>query len=159
MLKKMQFLSFRKRLEYYPPFFFMRVKVLSMTDDMGDVTIKLPLNALSRNMGNSMFGGYIASLADPIPALACAIRFPGFSVWTRAMHVDFLREGSTDLQLRFTFDEALHQQIKQDLADKGRSTPCFEYGFYLADGSLCAKISNTVAIRPKGYTQPGDKAA
>jgi len=158
LLRKMRWLSVRRRLELYPPFFFMRAKVLSMSDDMREITIKLPLNALSKNAGDAMFGGYIASLADPIAALACVRRFPGYSVWTRAMQVDFLREGKTDLQLRFIFDEAVHQQIKQDLADKGRSNPSFEYGFYLADGSLCAKVVNTVAIRPKGYSKRRDKA-
>ncbi|NOZ52481.1 MAG: PaaI family thioesterase [Gammaproteobacteria bacterium] len=157
LLRKMHFIPFRKRLEYYPPFFFMRVKVLSMSDDMGVIVIKLPLTMLSKNAGDTMFGGYMAALADPIAALACAQRFPGYSVWTRAMHIDFLRQGKTDLQLRFTFDHALHQQITQELADKGRCTPSFEYGFYLEDGSLCASVLNTVAIRPSGYGQSSNK--
>ena len=41
--------------------------------------------------------------------------------------------------------------IAAELAEKGRATPTFEYGYYLKDGSLCTLIRNTVAIRPKGY--------
>ncbi|NOX92786.1 MAG: DUF4442 domain-containing protein [Gammaproteobacteria bacterium] len=155
-LRRLRFLSVRQRLEWFPPFFLMRVKVLELTDDWQTVRLRLPLNAFSRNMSNSMFGGYQASLADPIAALACAQRYPGHEVWTRAMHIDFVAEGNSDLELRFEFEVDTDQKIRDDLATRGRSTPKFEYGFYRQDGMLCSRIINTVAIRPKGYvTRPG----
>lgn len=153
MMRKMKFLSPRKRIEWYPPFFFMRVKVLQLPDDWSNVTIRLPLNALSKNMGDAMFGGYIASLADPIAALACAKRFPNYSVWTRAMHIDFIKPGSSDLELRFQFDDAAYKNIAKELKETGRSNPTFEYAFYRADGKVCANVTNTVAIRPDNYLQ------
>lgn len=154
LLRKLRFLSPRQRLEWFPPFFLMRVKVLELAADWQTVRLRLPLNAFSRNMGDCMFGGYQASLADPIAALACAHRYPGHEVWTRAMHIDFVAEGNSDLELRFEFDPALDQQIREELASRGRSTPQFEYGFYRQDGVLCSRIRNTVAIRPKGYSAP-----
>ena len=154
ILRSLRFLSQRQRLEWFPPFFLMRVKVLELDENWQTVRLRLPLNAFSRNMGDSMFGGYQASLADPIAALACARRFPGHEVWTRAMHIDFVAEGTSDLELRFEFDPALDQQIREDLTVRGRSTPQFEYGFYRQDGVLCSRVSNTVAIRPKGYAAP-----
>lgn len=153
-LRKLKFLSVRQRLEWFPPFFLMRVKVLELTDDWQTVCLRLPLNAFSRNMSNSMFGGYQASLADPIAALACAQRYPGYEIWTRAMHIDFIAEGNSDLELRFEFDAIVDQKIRDDLAARGRSTPTFEYNFYRQDGMLCSRIKNTVAIRPKGYVTP-----
>ena len=152
ILRKLSLISPRHRLEWYPPFFFMRVKVIELQEDWHRVRIKLPLNAFSKNMGDAMFGGYQASVADPIAALACVKRFPDYSVWTRAMTVDFIREGNSDLELRFEFDDHLYQQIKQDLTQTGRSNPTFEYGLYRSDGEICTKVSNTVAIRPANYT-------
>lgn len=151
LLGRLQFLSSARRLELFPPFFMMRVKVLHLSDDWREVRLRLPLNALSKNMGGSMFGGNQASLADPIPALACARLFPGHSVWTRALKLDFRRPGDSDLELRFRFDPEIEQGIRTDLEKKGRSTPSFEFGYYLADGSLCTLVHNTVAIRPRGY--------
>lgn len=153
-LRRLRFLSQRQRLEWFPPFFLMRVKVLELAEDWQTARLRLPLNAFSRNMGDSMFGGYQASLADPIAALACARRYPGHEVWTRAMSIDFVAEGTSDLELRFEFDPALDRQIREDLAARGRSTPQFEYGFYRQDGTLCSRVNNTVAIRPKGYVAP-----
>ena len=151
LLKKLPFIPEKKFLEWYPPFFLMRVKVLEVKNGGRYVRLKLPLNMFSKNMGNSMFGGYQAAVADPIAAIACAKLFPGNEVWTRSQHIDFQHEGNSDLELRFNFPEDIEQQIKTDLAGKGRSTPTFEYGFYRKDGVCCSKIINTVAIRPKGY--------
>lgn len=151
LLTRLRFLSPARRLELFPPFFMMRVKVLHLSEDWRDVRLRLPLNALSKNMGGSMFGGNQASLADPIPALACARLFPGHAVWTRALKLDFRRPGETDLELRFRFEPAVEERIREDLARKGRSTPSFEFGYHLADGRLCTVVHNTVAIRPRGY--------
>lgn len=146
-------LSDARMLELYPPFWFMRIKVLEMNKEWRRVRILLPLNAISRNPGGVMFGGYQAALADPVAALACARVFPGYSVWTRGLTVDFERGGSTDLELRFEFPAALEEDIRATLTREQRATPSFEYGFYLADGTRCTRIVNTVAIRPRGYSK------
>jgi len=151
LLKKLPFIPEKKFLEWYPPFFFMRVKVLEISNQGRIIRLKLPLTMLSKNMGDSMFGGYQAAVADPIAAIACAKIFPGHEVWTRSQHIDFQHEGSSDLELRFELSEKMEHQIRDDLAQKGRSTPTFEYGFYRKDGVRCSKIINVVAIRPKGY--------
>lgn len=150
--------SDERKIELYPPFFLMRVKVLEIRDDWRFVRMKLPLNTFSRNPGGVMFGGYQAALADPVAAMACARVFPGYSVWTRAMNIDFQLGGSTDLELVFEFPPAQERAIAAELQERGRATPTFEYAFHLADGRRCSVISNTVAIRPKGYvkaTTPG----
>ncbi len=143
-----------ERLEHYPPFEQMGVKVIELSDHFRRARILLPLTEVSKNPGGGMFGGYQASLADPIAALACARLFKGYSVWTRHLAVDFKREGITDLELRFDFPAELEARIQHELEIKGRSTPLFEYGYYMQDGSLCTLVHAKVAIRPRGYQAP-----
>jgi acyl-coenzyme A thioesterase PaaI-like protein len=140
-------------LEFYPPFLWMRIRVLEIADGWRRVRIRLPLNAVSRNPGGVMFGGFQASLADPIPALACARVFPGYAVWTRAMTIEFEHGGSTDLELRFEMSPEQEAAIRAELERQCRATPAFEYGFFLADGTRCTRVVNTVAIRPRGYSK------
>ena len=153
IIANLKFLPEARRFELYPAFAMMRIKVLEIGDGWRRVRIRLPLNSVSRNPGGVMFGGFQACLADPIAAIACSRIFPGYSVWTRAMSVDFQKGGSTDLELRFQMDPVQEAAIAAELKEKGRATPTFGYGYYLTDGSLCTLISNTVAIRPKGYTK------
>ena len=104
-----------------------------------------------------MFGGAMASLADPLPALACARLFPGYAVWTRSMTIDFRREGRTDLEMRLVISAEQEQEIQAELDRRQRATPVFEYGFYDTRDRLCAWVHNRVAIRPRGYL-PSDGA-
>lgn len=147
----MRFLSPRRRLEWYPLFWLMGVKVVELESDWNEVRLRLPLTVFSRNLGNSMFGGYQAAVADPVAAIACARQFPGYSVWTRTLTLDFEHPGDTDLELRFVFDPAIREQIRSDLQQRGRSTPAFEYGLYRDDGVRCTRVHCRVAIRPRGY--------
>ena len=144
-------ISEARMLEMYPPFMLMRIKVLEIAEGWRLVRILLPLNALSRNPGGVMFGGYQAALADPIAALACARVFPGYSVWTRAMTISFDHGGNSDLEMRFSLTPHQESAIRIELERDGRATPTFEYGYVRADGVRCTVVRNTVAIRPRGY--------
>lgn len=158
LIAGLRFLPEHRRLEMYPPFRAMRIKVLETSDNWRRIRILLPLDWRSKNPGGVMFGGWQAALADPIAALCCSRNFSGYSVWTRSMHIDFQRGGSTDLELRFEMTAAQEEAIRAELAARGRATPTFVYGFHLTDGTLCTRVENRVAIRPKGYvkaTTPG----
>jgi acyl-coenzyme A thioesterase PaaI-like protein len=152
-LASLKFLPETRRLELYPPFFKMRAKIVEARNGWRQMRIRLPLTAFSSNLSGDMFGGWQAALADPIAALSCARVFPGYSVWTRAMSVAFEKPGSTDLELRFEMHPEQEAAISAELKSNGRATPTFEYGFYLTDGTLCTRITNTVAIRPRGYAK------
>ena len=132
----------------------MRVKIDSLQEDWSSARIRLPLNWVSANAAGNMFGGYQASLADPVPALACLKRFPGYRVATKKLEIDFIRVGNSDLTLRFDFNEGQFLEIEQELKESGRATPCFEMDFVREDGKVCTRILNTVAIRPEGYVAP-----
>jgi acyl-coenzyme A thioesterase PaaI-like protein len=155
LLRRAHFLSARRRIEWYPPFWLMGVKVVVLEKNWNEVRLRLPLTAFSRNLGDSMFGGYQASIADPIAPIACAKQFPGYGVWTRSLSLDFERPGDSDLELRFVFDPAIREQIAGDLERRGRSTPTFEYGLYRSDGLRCTRVHCRVAIRPRGYRKTG----
>ncbi len=146
-----RFISDQKRIEWYPVFWLMRIKVMELSPGWRSIRIRLPHSWIATNVGGSLFGGFQACLADPIAAMACVKVFPGYSVWTRSLHLDFQHPGLTDLELRFSFGQEQLEKIRKDLETKGRSTPDFEYGFYLADGTLSTLVKAKVAIRPKGY--------
>lgn len=150
-IRQLRWVSPGRRLAWYPPYWGMGIRVEMLSDDWRHVRIRLPLNRYNRNPGGGMFGGSVASLADPIAALACSRRFPGFQVWTRAMHLDFRREGRSDLVLRFDFERQQETQIRDELATRGRATPSFSYGLYDTTDRLCVEVLNTVAIRPADY--------
>ena len=154
-----RFISDRRLLQLYPPFFLMGVKFTEISPDWHHVRARLPLKFRSRNGGGNMFGGSQAMLADPVAALACQHLFPAYAVWTRKMSIDFIKEGNSDLELRFDFPQQMIAEIGQELEETGRSTPSFELTYHLVDGSVCTRVHNTVAIRPRGYNHNRNKGA
>ena len=144
-------ISDKQRIEWFPAFWLMRIKVLDIHPDWRYIKIRLSHSWIATNIGGSLFGGFQACLADPIAAMACMKIFPGYAIWTRSLHLDFREQGVSDLELRFIISPETEQKIRNDLANRGRSTPLFEYGYYQADGSLCTFIQASVAIRPAGY--------
>ncbi|MGR9099614.1 MAG: PaaI family thioesterase [Gammaproteobacteria bacterium] len=151
LIWKSRYLNDRQRIEWYPTFWLMRLKVLELTPDWKKIRIRLPQTWLSTNVGGSLFGGFQACLADSIAPMACQKVFPGYSIWTRTLHLDFQQAGMTDLELRFEISAEQEEKIRGELKSKGRSTPDFVYGYYQGDGSLCTLIKTKVAIRPKVY--------
>lgn len=157
--KYLGFLSEETTLKLWPAWWMMGVKVTSLANDWREVRITLPLTWVSKNMGGGMFGGFQASLADPIAPMACARVFSGHDVWTRCLTVDFQKPGTTDLELRFDFPPDLEEKIRKELSERKRSTPTFEYGLYREDGEMCTKVICVVAIREKGYLKGSPKGA
>lgn len=151
LLGRMKFLSEARRLEWYPPFWMMRIRVLELDDSWSHARILLPLTWVSANMGGNIFGGFQANLADPIPAIACVKRFPGYRIVTKKLEIDFIRVGNSDLTLRFDFSDAMEAEIRRELEEHGRANPCFEMSYVREDGEVCSVIRNTIAIRPRGY--------
>lgn len=148
-----KWLSDKQRIEWYPGFWLFRPKVLELSSCWRQIKISLPQSWIATNAGGSLFGGFQACLADPIAAMSCVKVFPGYSIWTRSLHLDFKHEGLTDLELRFLMLPQQEAEIRAELKQKGRSTPEFEYGYYQQNGSLCTLIKARIAIRPKGYTE------
>ncbi|MEW5757449.1 MAG: DUF4442 domain-containing protein [Pseudomonadota bacterium] len=144
-------LSQARRLEWFPMFAFLRVKVLELQPDWRVVRLRLPLSARSQNPGGTMFGGAPAAVADPIAGLACARAFPDYIVWTKSLQVEFLHPGTDALEMVFRFEPEQRARIEEELAQRQKSDPVFEYGFYDRAGRLCVRVRNTVAVRPDGY--------
>lgn len=156
-IKKLFFLSDKRQFSLFLPFFLMRASLEEYDDNWNKVRIRLPLNWVSKNAAGNMFGGFQASLADPIPAMACIKKFPNHRVATKKLEINFLRVGNSDLMLHFDFDPAQEQHIREELEQHGRATPCFEMVYIRADGKICSTIKNTVAIRPLNYVSPIEK--
>ena len=143
-----------RRLRWFPPFWLLRIEILERAADWSILRIRLPLTRLVRNGAGHMFGGVQACLADPIPALACLHRFPDHRIAAKRLSLDFVRVGNSDLVLHFDFPAPLDTAISESLSKTGRADPCFDMVYRRADGRVCTRIRNTVAIRPEGYVSP-----
>lgn len=147
-----------RKLELYPPFLFMGAKVVFVSGDYRKMHIQLPLRWYARNHFGTMFGGFIASLADPLPALLCGRYFERefgmgtVHVATKKLGIHFLRPGRSTLEARVELPEEQLAVVREELYRRGFASPKFTFYFFDEGGKKVAKVHNTVAIRVK---QPG----
>jgi acyl-coenzyme A thioesterase PaaI-like protein len=152
VLTALDFISDTKKLELYPPFLLMGLKVVRVSEDFRHLTVRLPLRWYGRNHHATMFGGFMASVADPLPALLCGKHFPHCEVWTKRMSITFLRPGRTDLELRVDITQEQIEKIQRELDETGSATPQFECFFWDEKNRRIARVKNIVAMKKRKKT-------
>lgn len=153
LLDKANIVPKRKLLELYPPFFFMGVKIKSVSKDHRHMHVQVPLRWYGKNMYGSMFGGFICAVADPLPALMCGRIFQGVEMWTKSNCVDFIKPAMGTLDAHVQISEHDLKAIEDQLARHNKATHVFEFTFRDKRGHEIARVKNQIYLRKR------DKAA
>ena len=148
-LQRIEFVPEPKRLEWYPPFWFMGVKIRSVAPDFTHLHAHIPLRWYFKNMHGSMFGGFMCAVADPLPALLCSKIFKGVQVWTKGLRVDFLKPARTGLDFHITIPDPAIETMRADLDSRGRASQDFQFDIVDARRRVVASVTNTVFVRRK----------
>ena len=147
VLEKTKLVPKQKLLEFYPPFFFMGVKIKSVSEDYRNLHLEVPLRWYGKNMYGSMFGGFICAVADPLPALMCGRIFPGVEMWTKANSVEFLKPGFGTLNVHVQIIEQDVEAISRQLETHNKATHTFEFYFRDRKGTNVAHVKNKIYLR------------
>lgn len=147
ILQVINFLPETRRLEWYPPFWFMGVKIRSVSPDYHALHAYIPLRWYFKNMHGSMFGGFISAVADPLPALLCSKVFKGVQVWTKSLHVEFLKPARTGLDLHIRLPQGALDAMRHDLEISGRASQEFAFDIVDARKRVVASVKNSVFVR------------
>lgn len=92
-------------------------RVESVSKDLMEVRIKIPLTYKNRNYVNSIFGGSMFSAVDPIPMVQLMnILDDSYVVWDKSAEVYFKRPAKQHLYARFTYTEEELGQIKETVS-------------------------------------------
>lgn len=138
-----------KMLELYPPFLFMGIKVREVSPDHRHLRVELPFRWYSKNIHGTMFGGLLAAVADPMPAMMCAQIFPEIEVWTKGFSIDFLRPGTGKLTLKIDIEDEQVEEIRAALGAKSSTLQTFHFSFWDEAGREIARVANTVFLRER----------
>jgi acyl-coenzyme A thioesterase PaaI-like protein len=141
----------RRMLNFYPPLFFQRIKVLTVDDDFRRARVRLKRSLLTRNLNGSAFGGSIYTAADPwFPLLYWqALARQGYAVqgWLKAGSADYKKPARSDLHFEFRLQEEHLVQAKADFAAKGKSVLVDQVDAMDQGGDVCATIECVSYLR------------
>ncbi len=88
-------------------------RIITASEDLMTVKIKLPINYKNRNYVNSIFGGSMFSAVDPIPMVQL-INLLGdeYVVWDKSAEISFKRPAKENLYAHFTYTSEELESIK-----------------------------------------------
>jgi len=94
-------------------------KIISVSEDLMDITIKLPLSYKNRNYVNSIFGGSLFSAVDPIPMVQLInILGDDYVVWDKSAQIFFKRPAKEHLYATLSYTAEEVENIKQAVAEQ-----------------------------------------
>ena len=94
-------------------------RVLSASDDLLSIRVKLPISYKNRNYVGSIFGGSMFAAVDPIPMVQLInILGKGYVVWDKAAEIFFKIPAREDLYADFIYTTAEIEAIKQQIAQQ-----------------------------------------
>lgn len=128
-------------------------KILSISDNLYEVRIIIPLSYKNRNYVGTIFGGSLFSATDPI-YMVQLIQILGkeFVVWDKNSTIQFKRPANSNAYALFCFSEEEIQQIKADVIRDGAIDFVKSLNITNKEGdTIFAQVEKTIYIATKEY--------
>ncbi len=144
---------FKWGMNLYPMFFGTGGKIMLISKDWKEITIKLRKNIWSNNYVGTIFGGSMFSAADPFYMLMCLhiLGRKDFVVWDKSASIKFIAPAKNTLytSLLLTDDEIL--LIRSNIVENGFTTFDKTIEWKDASGKVHAIITKTIYAASKEY--------
>ncbi|MCE2990226.1 MAG: DUF4442 domain-containing protein [Burkholderiales bacterium] len=141
---------FRHFMNLWPPFWGMRIHILSISDDWRHIRMRMKLSLRNKNYVGTHFGGGLFVMVDPFYMLMLSnILGRDYLVWDKSAQIEFVSPGRTTVFADFRLDEAAIAEIKAQTASGDKFEPTFPVDIVDAQGKIVARVRKTIYIRRK----------
>ncbi len=145
----------RWRFNRYPAYRASGARVVRISEDFREITVRLPLNRQTRNLHGSTYGGAMYAAIDPLHAVIIANHLgPDFHVWMKSARIDFKRPGRGDLFATARVSHHELEEIRAALTHAPKLDRDFTLNLADAAGQVSAHFTLTVHIKRRGRHEP-----
>jgi acyl-coenzyme A thioesterase PaaI-like protein len=142
--------TFRRLLNFWPPFFFNSIRLLSLDDDYTEARVVLRLRPWNRNYVRTQFGGNLFAMADPFWMLLILHHLgKDHYVWDKAGTIDFVAPGRTDVYAHFKLEPDVIGELRTAAAGGEKVLRWFEIPLKTAAGEVVAVVRKQIYVRLK----------
>lgn len=125
-------------------------KLLTVSEDLMYVKIKIPLSIKNRNYVGTIFGGSLFSATDPIYMIQLmTILGEDYVVWDKSAVINFKRPAKETVFTEFIFSEADILLIKKKVLEHGEFNLVKTPNIVNKNGVIIAELSKTVYVADK----------
>lgn len=143
---KMKARTFRRLLNWYPPFLFNRIQVKHISEDYKEMDIVIKKSIWNKNLAGTIFGGTLFSGADPFyPLMYWQIFAHRFDehvyVWLKSASIDYLKPSDSHMRLEFRISEEDIAAAKDSMETRGKHNANHEVNLVDSKGVVCARVN------------------
>ncbi|MCP4443537.1 MAG: DUF4442 domain-containing protein [Aureispira sp.] len=141
-----------KLMNFYPTYRRTGGRMIFFSEDGKEVHIRLKLGWGTKNYVGTLFGGSLASAADPIYMIQLLRLLGGnYVVWDKAASIRFLKPGTQTLYMQFLITDDFLDDIKQRVTDEKEFDIDLETQWVDKTGKVYATVVKTLYIADKAY--------
>lgn len=128
-------------------------RIIHVSEDLLNITIKLPISYKNKNYVNSIFGGSMFSAVDPIPMVQLMnLLGKEFVVWDKSAEIFFKRPAREHLYAHFTYTLKELDEIKNNIAQQNEMEIIKTTALTNKDKTTeFCKVQKTIYIADKSY--------
>jgi acyl-coenzyme A thioesterase PaaI-like protein len=139
-----------KKVNLYPPYLGMGVRVKSYRDDFTRFEVELRARWYNRNLFGTHFGGSLYSMADPFFVFIITMNLgSGYIVWDKSAAIDFLKPAKGTILGIFEVSRERLEEIRTEVDALGKNTYNFEADLVDEAGQAVARVRKEVYVRSK----------
>jgi len=149
-MKNPKFASLIRRVNWYPPFLGMSIRVQSYSDDFTRFDVTLRARWYNRNLFGTHFGGSLYSMSDPFFVFIVAMNLgKNYIVWDKSAAIDFLKPAKGTILGVFEIKQDRLDEIRSEVDEQGKNTYDFETNLLDESGQVVARVRKEVYVRAK----------
>lgn len=152
-MAKPNFEKLIKKINIYPPYLGMGIRVKSVSDDYTRFEVVLRQRWYNRNLFGTHFGGCLYSMCDPFYVFIIMMSLgKNYIVWDKSAGITFLKPASGTITGVFEIDRPTLDRIRKEVDQLGKNTYHFETDLLNEAGESIARVSKEVYVRAKNRT-------
>lgn len=139
-----------RKINLYPPFLGMGIKVRSFSEDHTRFEVELRAKWYNRNLFGTHFGGCLYSMTDPFFVFIITMNFgKGYIVWDKSAAIEFLKPAKGTILGVFEIGQERLEEIRAEVDALGKNTYHFEADLTDEAGQVVARVRKEVYVRAK----------
>ena len=154
-MPKLDFKQVIRRVNLYPPYLGMGVRVRSYSEDFTRFEVELRARWYNRNLFGTHFGGSLYSMSDPFFVFIVTANFGrDYIVWDKSACIDFLKPGKGTIVGVFEIKSSRLDEIREEVDRLGKNTYHFEADLVDESGQAVARVRKEIYVRRRAADKP-----
>lgn len=138
-------------LNFYPPYFFTRTHVVSISADWLHIVVKLKKNPFTTNYVGTAFGGSLYAACDPffMIILIHNLGLDKYIIWDKGAVIDFKKPARSTITFKFNIEASEIQRIIESAETGEKQLPEYIAEGIDEAGDVCITVKKILYVRKK----------